>query len=184
MWAGACHRALENHPRVREWCEGRGFGRELQKRFLLGATKDGTTVVIPFWHRGRVEGLIRRKLEGEPRYLNPTSEEFAGGYKPLFTPGPVRAGAVLVEGIVDALANAALGESTIAVGGTGISPRQMAELQRLAGPLYVLPDADAPSCSSSGTTIRRSRRFSRRCFSRASPRPCSTQTTSSAITSG
>jgi DNA primase len=138
--ARACHRALENHPRVGEWWGGRGFGKELQKRFLLGATEDGTAAVIPFWHRGRVQGLIRRKLEGKPKYLNPTSEEFAGGYRPLFIPGPLRAGAFLVEGIVDALAVAALEESAIAVSGTGISPRQMEELDRLPGPLYIFPD--------------------------------------------
>ena len=115
----------------------------MQERFLLGTTKDGTAAVIPFWHRGRVQGLIRRPLDGKPdKYLYPKTEDFARGYRPLFIPGPVRAGASLVEGIVDALAVAALGESAIAVGGTGISPRQMEELQRLTGPLYILPDDD------------------------------------------
>ena len=116
----------------------------MQRRFLLGTTKDGTAAVIPFWHRGRVHGLIRRPLDGEPsnKYLNPETEEFAAGYKPLFIPGSLRGDAFLVEGIVDALALAALGESAVAVGGTGISERQMAELKRLPGSLYVLPDAD------------------------------------------
>jgi DNA primase len=51
---------------VKEWWEGRGFGAELRKRFLLGASKDGQQAIIPFWHRGRIIGFIRRKLEGEP----------------------------------------------------------------------------------------------------------------------
>ena len=51
-------------------------------------------------------------------------------------------GTFLVEGIVDALAVAALGESAIAVGGTSISEEQMRELRNVAGSLYVLPDAD------------------------------------------
>jgi DNA primase len=140
--ARACQRALENHRRVREWWEGRGFGPELRERFLLGTNKDGTAAVIPFWHRGRVQGLIRRKLEGEPKYLYPKTEEFPGGYRPLFVPGPARAGAYLVEGIVDALPLAALGESVIAVGGTGVSREQMRELEQLAGPFYILFDAD------------------------------------------
>jgi DNA primase len=66
--AKACHGALDRHPRVMEWWETRGFGQELRERFLLGTNKEGTAAVIPFWHRGRVQGLIRRKLEGEPKY--------------------------------------------------------------------------------------------------------------------
>lgn len=140
--AQACHKALEKHPRVREWWESRGFDGEFQGRFLLGANRDGTEAVIPFWHRGRVSGLIRRKLEGEPKYAYPKAEEFASGYRPLFIPGPVRPGALLVEGIVDALAGAALGESAIAVGGTNISAEQRRELERIPGPIYILPDRD------------------------------------------
>jgi DNA primase len=64
--AKACHGALARHPRVTEWWEGRGFGQELRERFLLGTNKDGTAAMIPFWHRARVQGLIRRKLEGGP----------------------------------------------------------------------------------------------------------------------
>jgi DNA primase len=140
--ARACQRALENHPRAREWWESRGFGPELRERFLLGTNKDGTAAVIPFWHRGRVQGLICRKLEGKPKYLYPKAEVFPCGYRPLFIPGSVGAGAFLVEGIIDALAVAALGESAIALGGTGISERQMQDLNRLSGALYILPDAD------------------------------------------
>src|SRR5215207_8880466 len=85
--AKACHGALAGHPRVTEWWEARGFGQELRARFLLGTNKDGTAAVIPFWHRGRVHGLIRRKLTGGPRYILPKAEEFPGGYRPLFIPG-------------------------------------------------------------------------------------------------
>jgi len=51
----------------------------------------------------------------------------------------------LVEGYVDALAIAATGRPVIAVGGTGISDAQQAELRRLLpedATLYILPDAD------------------------------------------
>jgi DNA primase len=140
--AKACHGALARHPRVTGWWEARGFGKELRERFLLGTNKDGTAAVIPFWHRGRVQGLIRRKLEGEPKYLYPKAEEFPGGCRPLFIPGSVRSGAFLTEGIVDALALAAIGEGAIAVGGTGMSREQLRELDAVAGPLYILPDAD------------------------------------------
>jgi DNA primase len=85
--AKACHGTLARHPRVTEWWEARGFGQQLRERFLLGTNKDGTAAVIPFWHRGRVQGLIRRNLAGEPRYILPKAEEFAGGYRPLFIPG-------------------------------------------------------------------------------------------------
>ncbi|HVF02142.1 MAG TPA: toprim domain-containing protein [Rubrobacteraceae bacterium] len=141
--ARACHRALDKCDVVREWWEGRGFDGELRERFLLGANENGTATIIPFWNRGRVRGLIRRKLEGEPKYLYPKADEFPRGYKPLFIPpGPVRGSAFLVEGIVDALAVAALGESAIAVGGTSISEEQMQALYNVPRPLYVLPDAD------------------------------------------
>src|SRR5215216_481503 len=140
--AEACHKALSRHESVAGWWESRGFDHELRERFLLGANRDGTAAVVPFWNRGRVQGLIRRKLKGEPKYLYPKAGEFSGGYQPLFVPGPVRSGAYLVEGIVDALALAALGESAIAIGGTGISPEQMRELERIPSPLHILPDND------------------------------------------
>ncbi|PLS87629.1 MAG: hypothetical protein CYG60_00870 [Actinobacteria bacterium] len=140
--AEVCHETLSLQARVADWWGRRRFGKELQERYLLGASPDGTEAVIPFWHRGRVKGLIRRKLEGEPKYVYPKAEDFPEGYRPLFIPGPVRGEAFLVEGIVDALALAALGAGAVAVGGTGISEHQMLELKRLSGSLYVLPDAD------------------------------------------
>ena len=109
---------------------------------MLGANKEGKAAVIPFWHRGRVQGLIHRKLDGEPKYLYPNVEDFPEGHRPLLIPGPVRAGAFLVEGVVDALAVVALGESAVAVGGTSISREQREALKRFPEPLYILPDAD------------------------------------------
>jgi len=114
----------------------------LRERFLLGTNKDGTAALIPFWHRERVQGLIRRKLEGEPKYLYPKAEEFPGRYRPLFIPASASAGAFVAEGIVDALALAAIGEGAIAIGGTGMSRKQLRELDAVPGPLYILPDAD------------------------------------------
>jgi DNA primase len=140
--AQACHRTLPRHPQVVEWWEGRGFTEELRERFLLGANRDGTEAVIPYWSRGRVQGLIRRKLEGEPKYRYPTSAELAAGYRPLFLPGSVHGGESLVEGIVDALAGAALGESIAAVGSAEPSHKQLEELGRLSGSVYVLADDD------------------------------------------
>jgi DNA primase len=140
--AQACHRALARDARVQGWWENRGFGGKLLERFLLGANKDGTAAIVPFWYRGRVQGLIRRNLEGKSKYVYPRAEEFAAGFRPLFIPGPVGDEVFLVEGIVDALAIAALGESAIAVGGTIISEPQMQELKKIRGPLYILPDND------------------------------------------
>jgi len=56
--ARLCHRALDRHQQVRAWWEGRGFGEELQGRFLLGTNRGGSEAVIPFWHRGRIWGLV------------------------------------------------------------------------------------------------------------------------------
>ena len=153
--AQACHKALSIYETVAEWWEKRGFGEELQKRFLLGANKGGTMAVIPFWNRGRVKGLIRRKLRDEPnKYLYPSAEDFPGGHRPLFIPGPVRVGAFLVEGIIDALALAASGESAVAIGGTGISQEQLRELERFPGPLYILPDADVEGAAATREWVR------------------------------
>jgi DNA primase len=140
--ARACHNALAHHPRVADWWKGRGFHKELRQHFLLGTNKSGTAAVVPFWHRGRVQGLIRRKLWGKPKYIYPKTEEFPAGYRPLFVPGPVCGDVFLVEGIVDALALAAFGESVVAVGGTSISEPQMRELEKLPGLIYILPDRD------------------------------------------
>jgi predicted GNAT family acetyltransferase len=143
--AQACHSALDKHPHVREWWEGRGFGKELQERFLLGSNRDGTKAVIPFWRRGKIEGLIHRKLEGEPKYILPNAEEFPEGYKPLFVPGPLKGEISLVEGYIDGLAVAATGKSTIAIGGANISEAQSAELRKVVSEdatIYILPDHD------------------------------------------
>jgi hypothetical protein len=48
--------------RVRDWWAARGFGDGLREKYLLGANKDGTAAIIPFWHRGRIKGFIRRPL--------------------------------------------------------------------------------------------------------------------------
>jgi DNA primase len=152
--AEACYKALSRHDNVAKWWEGRGFGEELQGRFLLGTNKAGTAAVIPFWNRGRIQGLIRRNLQGSRKYLYPNAEDFPGGYRPLFIPGSVRAGAFLVEGLVDALALAALGESAIAVGGTGISEHQMRELRKVPGPLYILPDNDKDGAKAAHEWVR------------------------------
>jgi DNA primase len=142
----ACHRALEKHTHVREWWEGRGFGPELREQFLLGTNRAGTGAVIPFsGSGGRIQGLIRRKLEGEPRYFLPKAEEFVGGYRPLFIPSSPGGNIFLVEGYIDALAVAAAGRGAIAVGGTGMSLEQEAELKHLLSGdarLCILPDRD------------------------------------------
>src|SRR5215212_3057847 len=143
--AKACHGALAGHARVTEWWEARGFGQELREKFLVGTNKDGTAAVIPFWHRGRIQGLIRRNLAGEPRYILPKAEEFPGGHRPLFIPGSLGREIFLVEGYIDALAVAATGRSTVAVGGTNASEEQFAELRRVVSAetkVFILPDRD------------------------------------------
>jgi hypothetical protein len=152
--ARACHHALNRHARVREWWEDRGFGQELRERFLLGANRDGTAAVIPFWRRGRVAGLIRGKLKGEPKYLYPKAEDFAGGHRPLFIPGPVRAGAFVVKGPLDALAVVAAGESGVAVGGTDPSEAQIEELGRLPDSICILFDSDKAGREAAGKLVR------------------------------
>jgi DNA primase len=155
--AQATHGALDKHSRVREWWEGRGFGKELRERFLLGSNRDGTKAVIPFWHHGKIEGLIHRKLEGEPKYRLPNAEEFPEGYKPLFIPAPLKGEISLVEGYIDAIAVAAVGRSAIAIGGTNISESQSADLRKAmseGATIYVLPDDDASGAVAARTLGR------------------------------
>jgi len=143
--ARACHREISRHPHVFRWWESRGFDGELQARFLLGSNKGGTEATLPFWHRGRIKGIIRRPLEGGRKYLLPEAEEFPEGHRPLFIPGPLQNGPFLTEGYIDALAVVATGKSVIAVGGTNISDVQRAQLQRVLpedARLYILADAD------------------------------------------
>jgi DNA primase len=134
------HAALSQHPSVVEWWEGRGFDEGLCEKFLLGVA--GAEAAIPFWNRGRVHGIVRRKLEGEPKYILPEKQDLPAGYRPLFVPGRVREGMFVVEGYVDALALSALGYGVAAIGGTHTNPEQLEELKRLPGRIYVLPDAD------------------------------------------
>jgi DNA primase len=136
------HEALEQYPSVVDWWEGRGFYEGLREKFLLGVTDDGAEATIPFWNRGRVHGIVRRKLEGEPKYVLPEKQDFPAGYRPLFVPGRVREEMFLVEGYVDALALSALEYGVAAVGGTYLNQKQLEELKRLPGRIYVLPDAD------------------------------------------
>jgi len=141
--ATECHEALSRHPEIVQWWAKRGFDEAMRGMFLLGVADDGTAATIPFFHRERVQGLVRRRLEGEPKYLLPPKEQFPKGYRPLFIPGSVKEGMCLVEGYIDALGLAALGYGVAAVGGTHANDEQMEELKRLPGPLYILPDNDA-----------------------------------------
>jgi DNA primase len=136
------HEALLRYPSVANWWEGRAFDEGLREKFLLGVASAGAEATIPFGNRGRVHGIVRRKLEGEPKYVLPKKEDFPAGYRPLFIPGRVREGMFLVEGYVDALALASLGYGVAAVGGTHPNREQLEELKQLPGQLYVLPDAD------------------------------------------
>jgi DNA primase len=144
------HEGLAGYPAVVEWWERRGFGEELRERYLLGAASKGTAT-IPFWHRGRVKGIIRRRLKREPKYILPAAEEFPEGHKPLFIPGgapreggfPLRGGEIfIVEGYLDALALEASAGWAVAIGGTGASEIQISELRKFAR-VYILPDADS-----------------------------------------
>jgi DNA primase len=136
------HEALLRYPSVVDWWEGRGFYEGLREKFLLGVTDDGHAATIPFWNRGRVHGIVRRKLEGEPKYVLPKKEDLPAEYRPLFVPGRVREGMFVVEGHVDALALSALGYGVAAIGGTHTNQEQLAEIRRLPGRIHVLPDAD------------------------------------------
>lgn len=155
------HEVLEREAdasdRVRDWWEGRGFGPELRASLLLGANENGTEAIVPFWNRGRVRGLIRRKLEGEPKYRYPSAEEFFDGCRPLFIPGRLGERVFLAEGIIDAMAVSATGRSAIAVGGTNMSAAQATELQRAlpkASQVYILPDDDEAGASAARTWAR------------------------------
>jgi DNA primase len=136
--ARTCHERLKKFGSVCGWCESRGFTADLRERFLLGAM-NGNEATVPIWHRGKVLGIIKRKLSGEPKYLLPE------GQKPLFVPGKISGDIFLVEGYIDALAVAACGSSVVAVGGTNMSAAQAEDLSRVrpeGSTLYILADAD------------------------------------------
>jgi DNA primase/nitrogen regulatory protein PII-like uncharacterized protein len=140
--AKTLHEELLHQPHIISYWRSRGFDDELQKRFLLGANREGTAAIIPFWNQGRIYGLVRRHLEKEPKYLLPKAKHFPDGYKPLFAPTSLYGDLYIVEGFVDALSLAALGFNAVAIAGNKISQQQSKELQRLTGPFYILPDND------------------------------------------
>ena len=139
------HEALDRNTAVAAWWEERGFDEGLRRRFLLGAREEAEAIV-PYWNRDSVQGFVLRNLELDPDKKKPLyklqkDERFVSGYRPLFIPGPLGNWNYLVEDYVDALALAALGYPAVAVGGTDFGERQMEELHRLPGKLYVLPGA-------------------------------------------
>jgi DNA primase len=146
------HDNLGGLPRVAEWWEGRGFGTELRERYLLGGASE-KTATIPFWHRGRIKGIIRRKLQGDPKYLLPDAEDLVDKHRPLFVPGPLEQDVFLVEGYIDALAVAATGKSVVAVGGTNASEVQLADLKRIPK-IFILPDRDDRGAEAAKTWSR------------------------------
>ncbi len=152
-----CHQALSSHPGVIEWWQRRGFDEKMRQRFLLGVNREGSAAVIPFWHRGRIQGFIRRQFEREPKYLLPKAEDFPSGYRPLFIPASTQGDLHLVEGYIDALALAAMDMSAIALGGTGISQEQKAEIEEdetiNESPVLVLHDPEAWPESVDGASL-------------------------------
>lgn len=140
--AKSLHEELLSQPQIAQYWQARGFDDELQKRFLLGSNRDGTSAIIPFWHRGRIYGIIRRQLQQDPKYLLPEAKNFPNGYKPLFIPTALQGDVYIVEGFVDALALAAMGFNVVAIGGNKISSKQLEDLQRFGEDLFILPDAD------------------------------------------
>jgi DNA primase len=136
--ARACHENLKKFGSVCEWWEVRGFTADLRERFLLGAM-NGNEATIPMWHRGKVLGIIKRKLSGQPKYLLPE------GAKPLFVPGKLTGEIFVVEGYVDGLVLAACGRNAVAIGGTTMSAAQKQDLARVRPEgqvLYILADDD------------------------------------------
>lgn len=143
--ASRSHRNLDDCPEVVRWWEERGFDEGSRVRFLLGADASGA-VTIPLWYRGEVHGIIRRNLEGRPKYLLPRKEDLLDGYRSLFVPGNLGKSICLVEGFLDALALDLLGFSAVAVGGTEMSKVQLEDLKNMVmsheSTVYVMPDAD------------------------------------------
>jgi len=151
------HNNLDAHPRVREWWASRGFDEALQKRFVLGASSS-SVATIPYWSGGRVKGIIRRKLEGEPKYVFPSIEEFVDGYKPLFSLNSARNGqAFLVEGPIDALAVNTAGHDAVAVGGAQMSEQQRSDID--GRQLLILPDRDE-----NGTGVEAAKQWARQLY--------------------
>jgi hypothetical protein len=170
------HSALGNHPLVTDWWAQRGFNEELRSKFLLGTNTDGMAATIPFWHLGRIHGLINRSLQGEPKYVLPEAEDSADGYKPLFIPNSTHGDVHQVGDYLDALALAALGLSEVAAGRTGMSEEQKAELAQLNGLIFIFPDDDERAARASSVWVRDQYPHARLCpaeygYSR-SDKPC------------
>jgi len=111
---------------------------------------------IPFFHLGRIHGLIHCSLQGEPKYVLPEAEDFADGYKPLFIPNSTHGDVHQVGDYLDALALAALGLSALAADRTGMSEEQKAELAQLNGLIFIFPD-DERAARASSVWVRRQR---------------------------
>jgi len=136
----------ERGSKALAYLEGRGFGRDAQKRLLLGATPKGH-VSIPYWSGPAIHGVTVRKTDGStPKYLFCTKEELPLGRKPLLTiEAPKASEYILVEGVLDAPALSVLGYKAIGFGG-GVASSEMVEdlldMGRKGARFVILPDDD------------------------------------------
>jgi len=136
----------ERGAKALAYLEERGFGRDAQKRLLLGATPNGH-VSIPYWSGPAIHGVIERKTDDStPKYLFPTKEKLPLGRKPLLTiEAPKASEYTLVEGSLDVFALWVLGEKAIGFGG-GVASKEMVEdltdMGRKGARFVILPDDD------------------------------------------
>jgi CHC2 zinc finger len=170
--AEANHRRLEQEQgkspqarKAREYLEGRGFGKNLRLKFLLGVTRGGD-ISIPYWSGGRVHGIVRRTWGGDGRgkYMVPRTEEMPLGRKPLMIKDALPAGCIVlqVEGFLDHLALCAAGIPSIGIGCAKPSADQiedMKDLIRRDHEIVVLPDNDKE-----GTGVKAARRTVQRLY--------------------
>src|SRR5215203_6114333 len=84
-------RAFHEFPALKEWWKGRGFDATLRERFLLGANKEGTEAVIPFWSRGRVVGSSVGSSTVSPGITSPRPRSAPTVTDPSSSPAPCRA---------------------------------------------------------------------------------------------
>lgn len=138
-----CDLSPYHFDKMYQYLFDRGFNAETVKDWHLGIDTIDKSIIIPVYFKSQLMGIIKRKLFGQPKYLNtpgmPKSEILFGYDKYTFTDGWVN----ICEGPLDCIWMHQNGfKNTIATLGASLSNIQFSLLKQIGTGLRICYDND------------------------------------------